>query len=179
MAKTRWWGWLGLGMILTVGLLVLAAILAVGSFDDTEPVANVTPFGEPTTTAASRTYPMGAKVTYENGVSVQLFVYEQPVAGQPFTTPDPGMELSAADVEFCASPTAEVAYNVLGFYAQTADNRRYQKLGSTRNPGLSAGTLPAGGGCKRGWVTLEAPIGVKPVAVVFSYYGLREVKWSI
>jgi hypothetical protein len=119
-------------------------------------------------------------VTYTNGASVQVLAYEQGVPGASrFVTPDPGNEYAVIDVQVCAGPSAEIPYNVFGFALQMPDNRRYDPGSTVREPSLGSGTLPAGGGCTRGWVSFEVPVGQRPVFVVWDYSNFVETKWSV
>jgi hypothetical protein len=151
-----------------------APAAAAGTSDTTRP--------QTTTTAVKATgFKIGEKVTYNSGVSVQVFTYEQGVpSSNQFSKPGAGNEFAVLDVEVCSSASTEIAYNTLGFAAQTADNRRYENsFGITRSPALGAGTLPAGSGCKRGWVTVEVPVGQRPVFIVWNYSSLAEAKWTL
>ena len=134
----------------------------------------------PTTTLPKNVFPMGFKVPYENGNSVQLYSYEQPVdASNGFSTPSAGSEFAVADAEVCAGATAEAPYNIFGFTAQTPDNRVYDASIGARDPSLSSGTIPAGGGCVRGWVTFEIPVGQRPTYILWQYGGQELVKWTV
>jgi Domain of unknown function (DUF4352) len=124
---------------------------------------------------------VGDKIAYDKGESVQVYSYEQPAEAPRFGSPSAGTEFAVADVEICAIASADAAYNPLGFAVQAPDNRQYRAplVPSPRTPALQSGTLPAGGGCVRGWVLLEAPIGVRPAFVVWNYPGYDAVKWAI
>jgi Domain of unknown function (DUF4352) len=137
-----------------------------------------------TTTPAPSTRPpqfsVGDKVTYDDGASVQVFSYEQPAALPEFVEPSPGTEFALIDVEVCAGSNAEAGYNPLGFALQTPDNRQYpSSYGSSREPPLASGTIRPGGGCVRGWVTIEAPSGARPAFVVWNYPGFEIAKWAV
>lgn len=101
---------------------------------------------------------------------MRVYSYEQPVAPGRLFTPKAGMEYGVADVEYCAG-TKKASYNVFDWKVQTPDNRQYSPSIGARDPSLSSGEIPPGGGCVRGFVTFEAPIGQKPAAVVFSQFG--------
>jgi hypothetical protein len=142
--------------------------------------------GFPTATTASettapsvKTYRVGDKATYADGSSIQVYSYEQPVPSPRFANPDPGMEFGLSDVEFCAGGIRSLSYNDLGFKAQMPDNRQYEAtFPAARDPDLGSGDIPAGGDCKRGFVTLKVPIGQRPTFVVWDYYGSEQARWA-
>jgi hypothetical protein len=188
-------GWIVVGAI--VVLIAVGGIIAAasGGSDDNSPQgsaqrasSNTTipeetlpPYTSPTTTVPKDTFAMGEKVLYESGASVQVYSYEQGVpSDNSFDQPGAGSEYAVIDVEVCAGATGDAPYNELAFKAQTADNRQYgTQFGSVRDPRLESGTIPTGGGCKRGWVTLEVPIGQRPVNIFFSYGGFAPAKWTV
>ncbi|MFZ6002871.1 MAG: hypothetical protein ACOYXM_02960 [Actinomycetota bacterium] len=132
-----------------------------------------------TTTTTKPRYTVGEKIEYVDGSSVQVFTWEQPVPpANEYSTPDPGFEYGVLDVEVCAGGQEEAAYNSLALSARMADNRVYDDaFGTAREPDLSSGDIPAGGGCRRGYVTLSVPAGQQPVAILWDYGG-RQAEWA-
>jgi hypothetical protein len=142
-----------------------------------------TEFTQPptTTTPPPTEYAVGAKVSYTDGATVQLYSYQQGVPSQnQFSQPAAGLELAVLDVQVCAGPSAKMSYNELGFSALAPDNRNYNNsFSAAREPRLLAGDLPAGGGCRRGWVTLEVPKGQRPVYIIWDYAGYQQTRWRL
>jgi hypothetical protein len=94
--------------------------------------------------------------------------------------PIPGREFAIIDVEICASATVAGPSDDVWFALQMADNSVIKgNLVGQIEPKLGLGTVPAGGGCKRGLVTFEAPIGQRPLFVVWDHPGSGAVKWSL
>ncbi len=143
----------------------------------TEPATTTTRPAPTTTLPKPKTFKVGDKIDYENGASIQVFVYEQPVAGAVFD-PEPGNEYAVIDVEVCAG-SEEVSYNTFGFVLIAADNRRYDASFGAREPTLGSGDLPAGSGCVRGWVSFEVPQGQRPTTLLWDYFGWEQSRWAI
>ena len=147
-----------------------------------EPSRSPSTFFPTTTTTAPRakTFAVGDKVAYQDGSSIQLFTYEQPVPQGRFSSVEPGNELAVIDVEFCAATSGRAfSYNDLGFKAQMADNRQYEATYGGRDPDLGSGDLPPGAGCKRGFVTLKVPQGQRPAFVLWDYSGTEQARWTV
>lgn len=123
---------------------------------------------------------MGDKITYSGGASLQVYSYDQPVdSADGFSSPVAGSEFGVVDIEVCAGSSA-VSYNGLAVAAKGKDNRRYQPAFSeARKPDLRAGDLPAGGGCIRGFVTLEVPAGQRPASIMRDYPGWQMATWNV
>jgi hypothetical protein len=146
--------------------------------DTSEP--DTTPLTEtPTTVPAPPTFTVGQKVEYENGASIQVFSYQPNVVpNDSFETPQAGMSFAVIDVQFCTGTDA-ASYNDLGFKAKMADNREYDSTISVKDPDLGSGDLPAGSGCKRGYVTLSIPQGQQPTALLWDYSGWQLTTWTL
>ncbi len=144
------------------------------------------PTTTPPTTRTTTTLPVpppsnvGDKITYSGGASLQVYSYDQPVdSADGFSSPVAGSEFGVVDIEVCAGSSA-VSYNGLAVAAKGKDNRRYQPAFSeARKPDLRAGDLPAGGGCIRGFVTLEVPAGQRPASIMRDYPGWQMATWNV
>jgi hypothetical protein len=194
--RKLWWG-----VAAAVVVIVIVAAIAGASGNDsknsgtqsgaisggtktTDTTTDTTPsFTEPTTTlpAGPQTFPMGFKVTYDSGASVQVFSWQQPVApSNEFETPPAGQEFGVADVQFCSGATTSATYNPLGLKAQTPDNRVYTlSFAPAMDPQLGSGDVPAGGGCVRGFVTLALPAGQQPSLLIWDYPGWAQAQWKV
>ncbi len=85
------------------------------------------------------------------------------------------------DAEVCAGRQRAASYNELGFKAQMVDNRSFDSGFAipAREPPLDVGEIPRGGGCHRGWVTIEVPAGQRPGSIVLDYPGWDLARWRI
>jgi hypothetical protein len=161
------------------GVYPLAAAQAAVAADWSTALVTVTT----TTPRPTGTFPMGYKLTYANGTTVQVFSYEQGTAKASTGATQPpvaGREFAVIDAEVCASPTAPTPYGAVGFKVQMPDGTLYGgSIANDREPKLGSGTLPAAGGCKRGLVTLQVPVGQSPRVVVWDYPGYLAANWLL
>jgi DNA-binding SARP family transcriptional activator len=143
-------------------------------------------------TASPKPFPtnvrLGQLSEYDDGTTIRVYQYNRPDStdneAQP---PKPGSEFAFADVEFCAGKKVGADYNADGFDVETSDGHRHHAgLAATidapdtaRQPTLGGGDIPANGGCKRGWVTLEVPAGQHAASIVWDDPQYDETRWKL
>lgn len=158
----------------------IAAALAVGACGGDEAPAppSSTAAGPTTTTLASQVITIGTEVRTARGNTVTVHGIEPVAARAGFPTPAVGRAYVAADVGGCQArpgPGGE-GPDPSAFELVMPDNTRARSTIPIREPSLSATRLAAGD-CVRGWITFDAPAGVRPVAVVFNASTL--VRWTV
>jgi Domain of unknown function (DUF4352) len=169
-------------------VLVVVLILVIGggagggnnAVSSTQPAATAPPFTSPPATLPA-VFAVGDKASFTSGATIQLYTYREGTApSNQYTSSDPGMQFAVADVEFCAGSTTNASYNELGFHAQTPDNREYDSTyKANQDPNLSSGDVPAGSGCKRGYVGFQIPVGQHASYIVWDYSGWQLTRWKV
>jgi hypothetical protein len=131
-----------------------------------------------TTNRPTFEFRIGDKVVAENGNTVQVFSYLQPITPpSPLMHPRTGTEFAAYETEICVA-TEPATVNALNFVLRMPDNTRFDAGGwIAKSPDLKATTLRQGD-CVRGWVSSQVPVGQRPSFIVFSAPWLLE-KWIV
>jgi hypothetical protein len=123
------------------------------------------------------TLQIGQEASFDNGGSVTVHSYEQPVfSPNQFAKPKAGNDYAMLDVEGCAGDM-QATLNPFDFQGQMSDNTR---LRATLITGLEpqlhhTDLLP--GDCVRGNVGLEVPQGQSPQAIIYTQ-GQQTARWT-
>jgi hypothetical protein len=176
------------------GLVALAlATSCSGGGDDAaepEPVENSETTEATTTTlpATTTTAPVPGAVVDNDGGTVALLAYDQPVAdGAPAPVessyPD-GYVWSAIDVEVCV-PAAPDEYAVVNYlWSLTMPDNSIIEPSSSTYQGFPQPEYPfeqmvSPGQCVRGWITFAVPGDSRPTGVQYTPPGKAPLKWSV
>jgi hypothetical protein len=123
------------------------------------------------------TLQIGQKATFDNGGSVTVHSYQQPVfSDNRFSQPKAGKEFAMIDVEGCGGEN-QSSMNPNYFQGQMGDNTRLQSTSITGlEPQLHhVDLLPDD--CVRGNVGFEVPQGQSPQAIIFQQ-GQQTARWT-
>jgi hypothetical protein len=104
--------------------------------------------------------------------------YDPSVPATAEVVPAEGLRFVAIDAEGCAGKNADenTGIDPVNFYLQIKSEPYYPIDQVVREPALHK-TVLAPGGCARGWITFQVPIGSKPQYAVFR--GTARIAWVL
>jgi hypothetical protein len=155
---------------------------AVANTDPPTTTSSTTTTAPPPTTGAAipevAQFGMGQKAGYEDGSSVQVFSYEQPVVTTSIIKPPAGKEMASADVEVCTGTRAQTSITSRGVTAYKAGGGTYPTDLRGKTPTLMTGLLSPGQ-CQRGFVSFLVPMGERAAVLVWEETGWEMAKWPV
>lgn len=174
------------GLVLVVLAPLLALLLASCGSDGSAAVEEPAPI-----TTEDAGLVVGDKATTtKDGNTLTVLSYESPLPPAGDSKPDAGFELSAIEVEGCASRTSGQGLMHVGsnaFVLELADGARIRPQTFTdedakvKEPVLRS-MDPRPGGCERGFVVFQTPEGERPELVIFEEQFTTEpqpIEWTI
>ena len=157
-----------------ITLVVALALAACGSGGN-----GATPTPNPSTSATIhlQVFKLGARANTAKG-TVTVHAYDPSVPATSSVKPAEGLRFVAIDVEGCAGQNADenTGIDPLLFYLQIKTEPYYPVDQVVREPALHK-TVLAPGGCARGWVTFQIPIGSKPQYALFR--SSARIAWTL
>ena len=132
------------------------------------------------------TVPLGSVVRLDSnlngGLSSIVATSVQVVPPAPFVpSPGPGQQYVAVYVRACGASTSGSSILLRSSLSlHSSDGSATQPaLVDARTPAISGSATVPSNGCIQGWVTFSTPAGTTPTSIVFSWFFLAHVTWTI